>query len=228
MRKKILIVDDVIFSLLYAKNLVGNRTNAEIITASDGHQALESIRKERPDLVLMDLFMPVMNGDECCRIVKSDPIINKTPIIMLSSARKEEDLKRCIEAGCDDFFSKPILKIEVFFEKLKKFIDIVIREYPRIPIDAEVDYFFAGKEYKGRARDVSEGGILLEDSSVPPQGSLINMMFTIPGTAMSIEAEGKVVRITNSTPGGSSGMGIKFTNVTLEGKKAIVDYTDKG
>jgi len=226
MRNKILIVDDVEFSLEYAKGLVANRTNSEIITASNGDQALEMIRKERPDLVLMDLFMPGMNGDECCRIVKSDPAISKTPIIILTPSRKDEDLRKCSEAGCDDFFIKPILKVASFFEKIKRFVDVIVREHPRIPIDTEVDYFTGGKEYMGRARDISEGGLLIETAEALPQGSVINLILAMPGTAMSVEAEGKVVRMINKMSGGLFGMGVKFLDITLEGRKAIADYTD--
>lgn len=227
MRNKILIVDDVDFSLTYTKNLIVNRTNAEIITASDGKQALEIIRNERPDLVLMDLFMPEMNGDECCRIVKTDRYLMRTPVIILSPSRKEEDLKRCVESGCDDCFSKPILKLDAFFEKIKKYINVVVRVHPRIPIDTEVEYFCGRKEYSGRAIDISEGGILIECSKPLPHGSDINLMLSMPGTKMAIEAEGKVVRIIDKLANGKSGMGIKFSNVTPEGKKAIADYSDK-
>lgn len=225
--KKILVVDDVQFSLEQQMSLF-IRTNCEVLSATNGQEALDIIRKERPALVVMDLYMPVMNGDECCRIVKSDPELKKTPIIMLTSARKEDDRKRCFDAGCDDFVTKPILKVEPFFEKIKKFVDIAVREHIRVPIDAEVSYFYEGKEYLSRILDVSEGGVFIESAGPLLTGSVINLIFTVPGTDRIIEAEGRVARVINKSIGLPStvhpGMGIRFLHVTLEGARAVAEY----
>ena len=172
--------------------------------------------------------MPVMNGDECCKIVKSDPELRKIPIIMLTSALKEDDSKRCFDAGCDDFVTKPILKVESFFDKIKKLVDIAVREYIRVPIDAEVSYFCDGKEYLSRILDVSEGGVFIESKSPLPVSSVINLIFTIPGTDRIIESEGRVARVINKSIGLPStvhpGMGIRFLHITLEGARAVAEY----
>lgn len=204
------------------------RTNCEVLSATNGQEALDIIRKERPALVLMDLYMPVMNGDDCCRIIKSDPELKKTPIIMLTSARKEEDRKRCFDAGCDDFVTKPILKVEPFFEKIKKFVDIAVREHIRVPIDAEVSYYHNGKEYLSRIVDVSEGGVFIESTDHLLIGSALNLIFTVPGTDRIIEAEGRVAMVINKGTGLPSmvhpGMGIQFLHITLEGARAVAEY----
>jgi len=225
--KKILVVDDVQFSLEQQISLF-KRTNCEVLSATNGQEALDVIRKEHPALVVMDLYMPVMNGDECCKIVKSDPELRKIPIIMLTSALKEDDSKRCFDAGCDDFVTKPILKVESFFDKIKKLVDIAVREYIRVPIDAEVSYFCDGKEYLSRILDVSEGGVFIESKSPLPVSSVINLIFTIPGTDRIIESEGRVARVINKSIGLPStvhpGMGIRFLHITLEGARAVAEY----
>lgn len=224
MRHKILIVDDVDFSLEYAKGLVVDRISAEILTASNGREAIEMVKKENPNLVLMDLEMPVLTGDEACRIIKSDPVLKKTPIIMLTSSRKEEDLKRCSAAGCDDYFTKPILKIDTFFQKLKEYLDIIIREHPRIPILVDVSFSVDKNSYTGSARDISKGGILIESDTLFLRGKMISLMLTMPDSNKVVEAEGMVVREVKGMAGNRCGMGIKFTDVTLEGRRAISDY----
>ena len=228
--KKILIVDDVEFALEQQRSLFA-RTSCNVITAVNGKEALDAIRRERPDLVIMDLYMPVMNGDECCKIVKEDISLRRTPIIMITSAHKEEEKNRCLAAGCDDFVTKPILKIEPFFDKIKRFINIAVREHVRVPIDAEVSYYFNGKEFSSHVRDIGEGGVFIESVTPLSAGDKIDMIFTIPNTDKLIEANGKVARVIRKSPTlpptVSPGMGIQFIHVTLEGRRAIAEYVKK-
>jgi len=81
---KILLVDDLKLTIEIAKSALIN-SGAAIITASNGADALIRIKKESPDLVLMDLFMPEMNGDECCKLIKEDPSISHIPVVLMST-----------------------------------------------------------------------------------------------------------------------------------------------
>ncbi len=79
----------------------------EVIHANNGAEAVELFRSEDPDLILMDIMMPVMNGYDAVELIKSDPTDTFTPVIFLTGKTDENDLAKCIEVGGDDFLTKP-------------------------------------------------------------------------------------------------------------------------
>ncbi|MBE9503703.1 MAG: response regulator [Proteobacteria bacterium] len=231
MAKKILLVDDVKFFVELEKTFL-KRTDCEILTAYDGTEALELIRSEKPNLVLMDLYMPKLNGDECCRKVKDDPETRDIPIIMVTMAGKEEERKKSELAGCDDYITKPINRMELL-ERVKHHLDIPIRKYPRAPIDIEASYNINNKQYSGRIIEISEGGLFFESESLHSKGTSIELSFKIPESSdILIKAEGKVARAMDASEAGTKkvrqGMGIKFSYMTAEAKKVIANYIKMG
>ena len=82
-------------------------------SAVDGAEAMEVIRKNPPDLVLLDVMMPKMSGFEVCRRMKNDPDTADIPVIMVTALNELGDIERAIDSGTDDFLSKPINKWEL-------------------------------------------------------------------------------------------------------------------
>ncbi|MBN1973249.1 MAG: response regulator [Sedimentisphaerales bacterium] len=83
------------------------------IPAHNGLEALEIVRKNPPDLILLDVMMPKMSGFEVCKRLKSDPKTNDIPIIMVTALTEFGDIQRGIDSGTDDFLSKPVNKLEL-------------------------------------------------------------------------------------------------------------------
>jgi CheY-like chemotaxis protein len=83
------------------------------IPATDGPEALEIVKKDKPDLILLDIMMPKMSGFEVCRRVKSDMATAHIPIIMVTALNEFGDMQRGVDCGTDDFVSKPVNKIEL-------------------------------------------------------------------------------------------------------------------
>jgi len=83
------------------------------IPARDGIEALEIIKKSKPDLVLLDVMMPKMSGFEVCRRIKNNPETADLPVIMVTALNELRDIERAIESGTDDFLSKPVNKLEL-------------------------------------------------------------------------------------------------------------------
>jgi two-component system alkaline phosphatase synthesis response regulator PhoP len=83
------------------------------IPASDGPEALEIVKNDKPDLILLDIMMPKMSGFEVCRRVKNDPATSHIPIIMVTALNEFGDMQRAVDCGTDDFVSKPVNKIEL-------------------------------------------------------------------------------------------------------------------
>ncbi len=84
-----------------------------VVPADSGEKALEQLAQELPDLILLDVVMPRMNGFEVLRKLRADPRTQYIPVIMLTALKGIEDRVRAIEAGCDDFLSKPFDKVEL-------------------------------------------------------------------------------------------------------------------
>ncbi len=103
----ILLVDDeadIIDFLSY--NL--QKEGFKIVSACDGIEALELAKKTRPDLILLDLMMPRMDGIETCQFIRSDESLKKTIVVFLTSRSEDYSQVACLEAGADDFINKPI------------------------------------------------------------------------------------------------------------------------
>lgn len=107
MTARVLVVDDVEFNvkLLDAKL---RQDYYQVYTAVNGVKAVEMAKQIKPDIILMDVMMPEMNGLEATKIIKSDPEVSYIPIIMVTALNAQEDKVRGLEAGADDFLTKPI------------------------------------------------------------------------------------------------------------------------
>src|SRR5664279_1832634 len=114
--QKILLVDDTRMMLEIIKSYLAN-SPVQVFTAQNGKEALDVCRKERPDLVVLDQNMPIMNGVECCAAMRKDLLLKKIPVIMVSSRATPEDREAFRQAGCDDFLAKP-LERQRFLAKL--------------------------------------------------------------------------------------------------------------
>lgn len=109
---KILIVDDVMSNVLLLKVLLTNE-KFNIVTASNGNQALDQVKKENPDLILLDVMMPDMSGFEVSQKLKADPEATHIPIIFLTALNSTADIVKGFQVGGNDFISKPFNKEEL-------------------------------------------------------------------------------------------------------------------
>lgn len=208
---KILLVDDLKLTLEIAKSALVN-SGAAIITANDGAEALSRVKKERPDLVLMDLFMPEMNGDECCKLIKEDPSISHIPIVLMSSAARLNRLDKATISLCVGTLRKPFSKSE-FLEKVQEHADIKCRKNPRLPVSFDVSFKHNEKILRGRMTNLSHGGIFIESEHVVPKGAKVDIAVACKKAGL-FELFGKVawsgINSKQSGPQQSGGMGIKF------------------
>lgn len=109
---KILIADDLEV-VLKLEEILLKRTGCDVIKAKNGTEALKKVQVERPDIVLLDLLMPEMNGDVVCKFIKSNDKLAHITVIMVTSRGEKEDVERCRRAGCDHYLTKPIKQNEL-------------------------------------------------------------------------------------------------------------------
>jgi CheY-like chemotaxis protein len=117
--KRILIVEDVEFNRDLLIQLLED--DYKLLTATDGKAGIALAERERPDLILMDLSLPVLDGWEATRQIKANPTLQHIPVIALSSHAMRGDEERARQCGCDDYISKP-LDEDVLFEKLAQLL----------------------------------------------------------------------------------------------------------
>ena len=108
----ILVVDDDQQNLELVQAYLED-VECETLAARDGIEALESVARTKPDLILLDVMMPKMSGFEVCRRLKNNPTTSDIPVIMVTALNEFGDIERGIDSGTDDFVSKPINKLEL-------------------------------------------------------------------------------------------------------------------
>ena len=122
MKKVILIVEDDLKSLKLFRDLL-QATGYAILEATNGKKAVELAREKKPDLILMDIQMPVMDGFEATKILNADGDTENIPIIALTSYAMKNDKEKIREAGCNGYISKPIDTKE-FLKKVAEYLRI--------------------------------------------------------------------------------------------------------
>jgi two-component system, cell cycle response regulator DivK len=117
--QKILVVEDVEFNRELIVQLLED--DYEVLTAADGAEGIRLAEQEHPDLILMDLSLPVIDGWEATRRIKADEALKGIPIIALSAHAMRGDEEKARQSGCDDYLSKP-LDEDLLFAKLITFL----------------------------------------------------------------------------------------------------------
>jgi two-component system, cell cycle response regulator len=113
MTARVLVVDDIVANV----RLLEAKLSAEyfdVVTAMNGLDALEAVQRAKPDIILLDVMMPGIDGIEVCKRIKSDPLTQHIPIIMVTALDQPEDKIRGLEAGADDFLTKPVNDLSLF------------------------------------------------------------------------------------------------------------------
>ena len=106
MTKRILVVEDQEDNRQILRDLLAS-TDYEVMEAKNGEEALAMVARQRPDLILMDIQLPILDGYEATRRIKADPALRSIPIIAVTSYALSGDEEKARSAGCDDFVPKP-------------------------------------------------------------------------------------------------------------------------
>jgi DNA-binding response OmpR family regulator len=105
-KAKVLVVDDEEY-IQHILNFSFGAEGYDVVTASDGEEGIDKAKNEKPDVIVMDIMMPKLDGYEACKRLKSDPETKGIPVILLTAKGRDVDRKLGSEAGADDYVVKP-------------------------------------------------------------------------------------------------------------------------
>ena len=155
--KNILVVeDDLDIRELISFNL--QNQGHQVFEAKDGEAGIDKAREKLPDLILLDLMLPGIQGLDVCRIIKSDQETKETPIIMVTALGQEEDIVKGLETGADDYITKPF-SIKVLIAR----VNAVLKRSIEVGEDKIKDILINGINIKTRSREVRVNENLIND-----------------------------------------------------------------
>jgi len=228
-KPKIMLVDDTRLILELEKSFL-KFSHVDVVTAGNGVEALEMIRKDTPDLIFMDMNMPAMDGIACCTFIKADPFLSGIPVVMLTTAGKEDDRERARKAGCDNFLTKPIDR-RMFLEMAHKYTDAVDRRDLRIPCQLPVLFLLGKSPVGANVLDMSEGGAFVATREQLQQSQKLRMalyletdqpaLLEIKGRVAWLNEEGK--RVHSGLP---AGFGVEFLELEDKETAALKSFLE--
>lgn len=121
MSPTILLIEDTPANMKLATTLL-HKSGYEVLQAEDAMQGIDLARKYRPDLILMDMQLPILDGMTATRILKTDPVTSHIKIVALTAFAMKGDEERMLDGGCDGYISKPI-RYQEFLEKIKNILN---------------------------------------------------------------------------------------------------------
>lgn len=169
MSARVLVVDDVLpnVKLLAAKL---TREYFDVVTANSGPEALERIKAQHPDIVLLDVMMPGMDGFEVCERIRSDPATMHIPVVMVTALSDAADRVRGLEAGADDFLTKPVNDVALFAR---------VRSLVRLKMMMD--------EWRSRESTSGQLGMLVSTDSVQTQTAEAARVLVVEDSAIDLD-----------------------------------------
>lgn len=210
-KRKILLVDDVSLFIQLEKSFL-SRDLFEISTARSGKDALSSARTNTPDLVLLDLYMPDMNGDAVCRELKNDPATKNIPIVIVSSEGEKDAEILCRQAGCDDFIYKPIRR-DLLLAAVERQLEVTHRRHDRVSPDLPCTVRLNDQIIEGKIRSLSQSGAFIEIGFEPELNTFLTVILKTPASDRVLELEASVMWTSKRGETSFSGVGVEFSDV---------------
>lgn len=195
----ILLVDDSgLFRGAAAEVL--KRTGCQTLEATGGTEALDVVRRERPQMLVVRAGMKGMTGLDLCRVLKADPAFSRMPIVVVAPPGDHEAATR---VGADAVLEEP-LEPEAMFAAVRRFLQVMPREEARSAVEWSITFWREGMQHAGTIRDLSRGGFFVRTSVHQPIGARLEVSFDVPVEhgVRNVVAEALVVRIgRNADPG---------------------------
>lgn len=204
----ILLVDDSGMFRGAVQEVVG-RTGCQTLAASGGTEALDIVRRERPQMIIVSAGMKGMTGLDLCRVLKADPAFVRTPIVLVGPPGTEEAATR---AGADAVLEQP-LSPDAMVAAVRRFLQVMPREEARSAVEWSITFWRDGAQHSGTIRDLSRGGFFVRTSVRQPVGARLEVSFDVPVEhgVRNVVAEAMVLRVGREP---DAGLGCRFFQVS--------------
>jgi uncharacterized protein (TIGR02266 family) len=223
-QQKILVVDDAPVFLELGSLFLAR--SGSVITASYGGEALVAMERERPDVVVTDLYMPGMDGDALCREIKGDLQLRHIPVIIVTSGESADERARAVLAGADDVIAKPIRRLSLI-QAVNRFLrPPPLRGLPRVAVETPVRVQVELEEALGYARNLSRGGIFVEADAAPAPQTEVGLHFQLPGLDEFLASTARVIWRRQPGVEEPAGMGLQFLALDRTGGRRIEEFVD--
>jgi uncharacterized protein (TIGR02266 family) len=207
-RRKILVVDDTpLFRDL--ESLFLSRSG-RVITARNADEGLAALRRERPDVAVIDLHMPGTSGDALCRTLKADPELARIPVILVTRSDAPEDRAVAIRAGADDVLAKPLSRVTLIHAVNRFLRPPLLRGLARVRLDTAVRIRLPDEDAWGTVRNLSRGGIFVELEHPISPSTEVELEFRLPDAPTPLAPTAQVVWNRPAAPGSPTGLGLQF------------------
>jgi len=218
--KNLLLVDDTELFLAMEKSFL-ERRQFVLHTARSGAEALKKAKTIQPDLILLDLHMPDISGDQVCFQLKQDPQFQNVPIVIATAEKNRPTLTKCIDAGCDAILPKPFDK-EVLVRTILEVLVVSQRQWRRVEVQIPCTVRVEEDELQSTIRNISEGGAFIEVGIPLERESILELDFTLSQANYPVSAQ-VIVRWTSSflRMTAKAGMGVEFLTVT-QGERDLI------
>jgi DNA-binding response OmpR family regulator len=218
-KTEILLVDDAKIFLDIQKNFL-RYSPVQISTAYNGIEALKTARQKRPDLVVMDVGMPHLDGVACCKAIKEDPALSSTPVILVSTNSGHDDIVAYQNAGCCAILHKPLQRRE-FLNRLYAFLPVIERREPRVPCTIPVTVETETGTFAGTCHDIAMNGLYVATDHDMKSACEIVLSFRLPNWDNTVTvARGRIAwhnsAKENANTGLPNGFGVEFLEIIGE------------
>jgi CheY-like chemotaxis protein len=225
-KKNLLLVDDTELFLAMEETFL-TRSDFALHTARSGLEALEVARKVQPDLVILDLHMPDLSGDQVCARLKADPDLARVPVIIATSEKNPASLARCVDGGCEAFIYKPFSK-EQLVRTVQELLVIAQRQYKRVVVEIDCILKLDDEELDCTIRNLSEGGAFIVVGIPLEKGMILDMEFALPEIDYPFRPQ-IIVRWASSfmRMTAQPGMGVEFLTMAEQERQIIRTVVEK-
>ncbi len=211
--EKVLLVDDVRLFLEIQKGYFSG-SSVVVLTAGNGEEALAVAESEVPNLIIIDKYMPVMDGISCCKAIRAHPKLCRIPVVLLSNDIKQREIEEYKAAGFNDWLPKQVERT-VFLDTARKYLTSKLRRHVRVEFSAQVSVAGQAAAPIGTAIDLSQGGLCLESERPFPRDDQLTISFALPGNDAPLEIYAKVAW--QRAVEGKSLVGFEFIEITGRG-----------
>jgi DNA-binding response OmpR family regulator len=228
--KKIVLSDDAVLMAILEHSFF-KREGFQLLQITDAETSFQLVEQEAPALVVLDLSQLGEQAYTCCRSIKDDPLLAKTPVLLLLSEQDEDEVAdECWDAGCDAVVHRP-LRAERFLDAACGLLGISRRLDRRFPISFSLAFLDQKqKKHVGSCVNLNSGGLFLATETLFPVETQLEIEFTLPGYESALSCPVRVAwvnhpewRKKNALP---CGMGLEFvaSNQTL--KVVLNEFVD--